>query len=135
MAERQQRLGGDCVLAGVFGIVGAVVGLMCYLPYSDGPEAAVTTVVVIPSYQVKTDASLSVIFFGRAGYTRTASDESDFAAELIFWTWAPLAFAILAGASVCGIGSHLLSRWRRRTRETDTSLTQRQTKWRTKRKS
>ncbi len=113
MAERQQRRGGDRLLAGVLGIVGAVVGLMCYLPYSDGSEAAVMTVVVIPSQRVKTDASLSVVFFGRVGYSRTAPVASGFAAELIFWRWVPPAFAILAGAAGGGIFSHLLSRWRR----------------------
>ena len=83
---------------------------------SSRPEAVVTTMVAVPSPQLKRDASLTVVVFGRVGYTRSASDASAFDAELACWHWAPPILAVVAGAVGGYAAGHFGGRWLARPR-------------------
>jgi hypothetical protein len=117
MAEVVSSRRSDRLVISMFALIGAVAGFFWLFAYSDPLHEPVSTVVA--SYTQSgphPEATLSVMFFGRFGYTRSAPDPAAFNAEVMFWQLAPLIVAILGGALCGGLIAYLLSRWLHRVR-------------------
>ena len=117
MAEGLPHRRSNRLLVVFFALIGAVLGLYWLFVFSD----PVTPLMIVGPAEYNLPGpqpapTLTVVFFGRFSYSRTAADPAAFNAEIMIWQFAPLVLAVLIGALGGGLAGHLAGRWIQRRR-------------------
>src|SRR5437773_475809 len=84
-------IAGPLVVALVLEVTGAIIG---------DPPLRPEVLCSVSVQKAKPGATLDVVFFNRASYSRSAPDADSFAAEIALWEWTPLVLKVVGGVLV-----------------------------------